>query len=86
MAAPSLATIPETEMGLLCNVKFNAGGRHMMKGYLAGLCAALVTATAFAVALRYEDWRSYSFVWASHARVYAELCHSPFHDNSISQL
>ena len=36
-------------MGLLCNVKFNAGGRHMMKGYVAGLCAALVTATALAV-------------------------------------
>jgi len=50
MAAPSLATVPETEMGLLCNVKFNAGGRHMMKGYVAGLCAALVSATALAVA------------------------------------
>ena len=37
-------------MGLLCNVKFNAGGRHMMKGHVAGLCAALVTATALAVA------------------------------------
>jgi hypothetical protein len=35
-------------MGLLCEV-LNAGGRHMIKGYVGGLCAALVTAMALAV-------------------------------------